>query len=107
MAARRLYFSTIAIPLLLTATALHGQQSAVDNRAASSNSLTQLQQELARSRAELESKKRDNLQLAKQRKELEAEVSRLREKLLEQDRSAEAVIRGSEPIVEQEQPTAE
>jgi septal ring factor EnvC (AmiA/AmiB activator) len=109
MAARRLYVSTIAIPLLLTATVLYGQQSAVDSRATSSSSksLTQLQQELARSRAELESKKRDNLQLAKQRRELEAEVSRLREKLLEQERSAEAVLKNSAPVVKQEQPAAE
>jgi septal ring factor EnvC (AmiA/AmiB activator) len=107
MATKQLYVTPIVISLLLTATALYGQQTVAGGSEVPSKSLTELQQELARSRAELESKKRDNQKLAKQRRELEAEVASLREQLLEQDRSAEAVIRGSEPIVEQEQPTAE
>ncbi len=106
MAIKRLYATTIVIPLLLTATALCGQQeeAAADNSSdVSSKSITALQQELAKSRAELESRKRDNLKLAEQRKVLEAEATRLREQLSKQEQSTVAGPQNSEPVVEQEQ----
>ena len=107
MSVRQLYTTSVMIPLLLTATALCGQQTAVDSSAASRDNLTELRQELAKNMEELESKKRENLKLAEKRRALEAEVALLRKQLLEQEKSALTVSQSSGSTVEQEQSAAE
>jgi septal ring factor EnvC (AmiA/AmiB activator) len=102
MTTRQLFTASIVFSLLLTAPVVCGQRT----DASGNNGFTELRQELARSRAELESRKRDNQRLAEQRKILEAEIASLREKLLEQDRSAEAALQNGGSVVEQRQPAA-
>ncbi len=109
MVTRQLTLAGPVISLLLIATPLYGQQVAFEDDTVSSKSLTELQQALAKSRAELEARRQNNLRMAKQRKELETEVVRLQELLLQQEqkKAAASAPKNTTPSSEQKQPVTQ